>query len=287
MELHQWHDVDWRGRVERAEYSAYDNEGKLTGKYASVYLPYGYDAAKKYNVLYIMHGGGGNPDAWLDASPIKNALDQAFNDGRCEPFITVFPTYYYEAPSVSRARGIGMEAGRDQVLFFQKELRERLIPAIESRYSTYAETVDEKGLRSSRDHRAFSGFSMGGCTTWFAFTRNLDLIRTFLPLSGDSWEVKQMGGREAPGETAKLLAEAVADQGFTKADFNILCGTGSTDIAYPQLCPQIEAMKELDMFEYSDDPKKGNLHYAVMDGAPHDYNCVYQHIYNFLPYIFA
>ena len=35
------------------------------------YLPYGYDDRKPYDILYLMHGGGGNPDAWLDSSARK------------------------------------------------------------------------------------------------------------------------------------------------------------------------------------------------------------------------
>ena len=41
-----------------------------------------------------------------------------------------------------------------------------------------------------------------------------------------------------------------------------------------------------DLFEFSDDPGKGNLHYAVMENAPHMYEKVYQHIYHYLPYLF-
>ena len=287
MELQQWHDVDYRGRIESVNYTSTDSEGNAKEKYANVYLPYGYDANKKYNVLYLMHGGGGNPDAWLDACWIKNAFDQSFLNRRCEPFIAVFPTYYYEEPTVSRAKGKGMDAERGNVLFFQKELKNDLIPAVESKYSTYAETTDIEGLRASRGHRAFGGFSMGGVTTWFAFANNLDVIATFLPLSGDSWEIERLGGKDFADETAKLLADSVINQGFGKGDFNILCGTGTTDIACPQVVPQIEAMKKLtDVFEYSEDLTKGNLHFVLKPDAPHAYEEVCQHVYNYMPYIF-
>ena len=88
-----YRDIDYRGRIERVTYTGRHPEGGSCEKYANVYLPYGYDpcdAEKKYNVLYLMHGGGGNPDAWLDTCHIKNMLDCCFYDGAAEPFIAVF-----------------------------------------------------------------------------------------------------------------------------------------------------------------------------------------------------
>ena len=66
MELHRYHDVNRRGTVERLCYTAKDADGTVVSKYANVYLPYGYSTAQTYPALYLIHGGGGNPDAWLD-----------------------------------------------------------------------------------------------------------------------------------------------------------------------------------------------------------------------------
>ena len=44
---------------------------------------------------------------------------------------------------------------------FHLDLRENLIPAVESRFHTYAENTTEEGLEASREHRAFGGFSLG------------------------------------------------------------------------------------------------------------------------------
>lgn len=66
MKQYQYHDVNFRGMIERISYRTTNPEGELLDKYANVYLPYGYDpedSTRRYNILYIMHGGGGNPDA--------------------------------------------------------------------------------------------------------------------------------------------------------------------------------------------------------------------------------
>jgi endo-1,4-beta-xylanase len=58
-------DNEKRGTIEKLEYSVTDevNAENNYVKYLNVYLPYGYDPSdnnKKYNVLYLMHGGGEN-----------------------------------------------------------------------------------------------------------------------------------------------------------------------------------------------------------------------------------
>ena len=288
MQLHQWGDIDYRGTITRIDYETVDMQGKPWAKYANVYLPYQYDEKKKYNILYLMHGGGGNPDAWLDASQIKNVLDLGFGRGLAEPFIVVFPTYYDLRPSEHRRDAVDASWEYNQVKHFQTELEKELIPAIESRFSTYAEDTTHEGLKASRTHRAFGGFSMGGATTWCAFEHHLDIIAEFLPLSGDCWAIEPKGGCTKPEETAAFLVELVKRSGYTKDDFRLFIGTGRQDIAYNNLIPQIREMKKYpETFVFSDDPKEGNMHFALKEDAPHAYEQVYHHVWNYLPYLFA
>ena len=275
MELHQYHDVNRRGTVERLEYTTRDGDGKAIAKYANVYLPFGYEDGKGYSVLYLIHGGGGNPDAWLDCSMIKNALDVSFATERCRPFITVFPGFYRHDP-VRNGR-VDEEAERGHVLRFQEELRRDLIPAVDGCYATCA----------AREGRGIGGFSMGGVTTWFAFLENLDLFSVFLPLSGDCWQFGGLGGGKETEKTVRYLHDRAAEQGYGSGDFRIFAGTGSEDIACPNLTPQIERMKqETDLFQFSESLEEGNLHYTVMEGAPHTYEKVYQHVYHYAPVLF-
>lgn len=285
MKEFRYGDIAPRGRIIRLDYSAPAESGGMIAKYANVYLPYAYDAEpeRRFDVLYLMHGGGGNPDAWLDSCPTKNLLDTAFAAGEAEPFIAVFPGYYTADHRLRREDGVPRDWERGQTLAFQKELREILIPAVEGALRTFAQDVTEEGLRASRMHRAFGGFSMGGCTTWFAFSRNLDVIGRFLPLSGDSWELEPMGGLSRPEETARALAELAAGK-----EFRILAATGTEDIAYPALTKQIGAMKELaEVFRYSDDPAQGNLCYLTVEGWEHSYPRVMQYLGAYLKDLFA
>lgn len=286
MASYFYYDVPCHGRLERVQYETLNVHGETVEKYANVYLPYEYyKTDKKYNITYMMHGGGGNPDSFLDASATKNMLDIMFDQKKAMPSIVVFPSYYNEEQPVNSDRGSDFEGNR--TLFFQKEFINDLIPAIESKYRTYAEDVTEEGIRASRNHRAFGGFSMGGCTTWYVFTNNLAYVSRFIPLSGDCWEVAVKGGESETEKTVKVIVDSIIKQGFKKDDFKIFAGTGDKDIAYPALTPMIEAMaKETEFFDYNDDYSLGNLHYLTVKDKTHSYDTVMLYWQDFLPYIF-
>ena len=284
MKLHSFFDERNRGTIRRLDYIGAEG----ARKYALIYLPFGYgdDPERRYDILYLMHGGNGNPDAWLDACPIKNMLDRSFAAGEAEPMIVVFPTFYTRGSQ--RFTGvIDQDFEHKSVLTFQQELTERLIPAVEGAVRGYAVGWNPEALKAARDHRAFGGFSMGGVNTWYAFSLHLDYFSTFLPLSGDSWAVEIMGGSKQPEATAALLRDTVRSMGFGPEDFRIFAATGTEDVAYANLTPQIEAMKKLDdVFRFSEDVREGNLHYLLGDGMVHSYEAVYQYLYNDLPDLF-
>ena len=276
-----------RGRIERITYQATNVKGATLEKHANVYLPADYDTAaeQRYNVFYLMHGGGGNEDAWLDSCPVKNVLDRLNAEGALAPTIVVFPTYYTEGntPDTADFR----VSGREEIIVFQTELMRNLVPAVESRYRTWAGSMDAEGIRASRMHRGFGGFSMGGGNTWMTFTHNLASFGWFMPLSGDCWELEAMGGRTKPVETAALLKDVVTEGGFGPRDYFIYALTGTEDIALENLTPQIEAMKAYpEQFRLADDFASGNLRYEVADNFPHAYEYVVTYVERALPAFF-
>ena len=135
-----------------------------TPLYACVYLPYGYSEEEHYNILYVMHGGGGSQASLFgstNGNDFKNAVEHLIERREIQPMIIVTPTFYTE-----RHGSISVSGSWDAVREFLDELVNYLMPAVESTYSTYAETADDAGFAASREHRAFSGFSMGSVTTW-------------------------------------------------------------------------------------------------------------------------
>lgn len=221
-----------------------------------VYLPYGYDetADTEYPVLYLMHGGGGSSANYLGPAQSPNQLawifDNAIAAGEISPMIVVCPN--------------------DNGSFYA-ELRKFLIPAVDEAFKTKAD----------RNHRAFGGFSMGSVATWNVYLHAMDLVKFFIPMSGDSWVCGNTGGKNYPEQTAAALSKADYIEEFAK-DFYIFAGNGTNDMAYPNLTPQIEAMKNVtEAFDYtSGDFSNGNLIYYVVKGNAHSYPHTYEYIYN-------
>lgn len=288
MKKYEYHDVNMRGTIEKITYMTTNRDGQLRDKYANVYLPYGYDAAdkeKKYNILYVMHGGGGNPDAWLDCCKVKNMLDYSIDAGEIKPLIVVFPSFYKE--KISRIGAADPVLERTNVMFFQNELVEELLPAVERVYNTYAEDTTKEALKASRMHRGFGGFSMGGCTTWLVFMNHLDYFTEYLPLSGDCWAIEVKGGQTKTVETVKELYDCAIRSGYGTDEFFLHVATGTEDAASAPLMMQVNEMKKYpDMFVYNEDFSKGNLHFILAEGEVHAYEAVYQYLFNYLPYLF-
>ncbi|MBR7085176.1 MAG: carbohydrate binding domain-containing protein, partial [Oscillospiraceae bacterium] len=230
-------------------------------KSLNVYTPYNYDPSKKYNIFYLMHGGGENENTIFSKDvKLGNILDHMIMNGELEPLIVVTPTF----------NGSGSEAGN-----FWDEFRQNVVPFVEGKYSTYAKSTSLQDLRDSRMHRAYGGFSMGGLSTWCVADHDMDLVGYFMPLSGNNWE--GMG---------KLTAE-IDSLGLKKNQYFIFAATGSEDIAYPNMKPEMEDLKtKTNHFTYTSDFSQGNLYWLVADKKTHWWGFVRHYVYDALPYFF-
>ena len=135
-----------RGKVELIEYQS---ESVGTTRKANVYLPPKYDPKKKYSVLYLLHGIGGDEWEWMNDGGVPNIImDNLYADGKVADMIVVMPNGR-AAKDDSRAGGYG-SAGAFGV--FDKDLIGSLMPYINSHYSVYTDKM----------HTAIAGLSMGG-----------------------------------------------------------------------------------------------------------------------------
>ncbi|WP_025226982.1 alpha/beta hydrolase-fold protein [Fimbriimonas ginsengisoli] len=134
------------GRMERIEYKS-ESVGSV--RHANVYLPPNYSAEKKYPVLYLLHGLGGDVDEWPLFGVPHVLLDNLIAAGLAKPMIIVMPNG--RAQKDDRSPKNPMEAA-GAFAHFEADLLNDLIPAIESRYSVSSDRVD----------RAIAGLSMGG-----------------------------------------------------------------------------------------------------------------------------
>lgn len=127
----------------------YESKTVGTTRKMQVYTPPGYTTEKKYPVLYLLHGIGGDETEWQRFATPDVLLDNLIADGKAVPMIIVMPNG--RAQKNDRAEGNVM-ASAPAFAVFEQDLLNDVIPAIESRYS----------VQTGREHRALAGLSMGG-----------------------------------------------------------------------------------------------------------------------------
>jgi enterochelin esterase-like enzyme len=122
-----------------------------TNRKALIYTPPGYSKNKKYPVLYLLHGIGGDEKEWLNGGSPQVILDNLYAQNKIEPMIVVMPNG--RAIKDDRATGNIMASDKVQAFAtFEKDLLNDLIPYIEKKYPVIKD----------REHRAIAGLSMGG-----------------------------------------------------------------------------------------------------------------------------
>lgn len=268
------------GTVEKLEYDtdAYP-DGVTYHKYVLVYLPYGYDqndTSKKYNVVYFQHANGSTRELILEGRS-KNVIDNMFYRSDIEPVIIVTTTFYMNDELTLAYDGWGH--GSDNGFLFHKEVLEDIIPAVESKYNTYAESVDSEGLIASRDHRAFTGFSRGAAATWNMFHYAFEYFRWWSPMSctatGDSTE------ELTDVQIFEYLKEA--PEAHPDLDFFIFAASGGDD-DIPAVRGQIKTFLDQGYFSYGKDPSQNNFFYLLSDYNHGNFACDYY--YNSLQVFF-
>lgn len=275
-------EAEYRGEVVRIDYQTRDyaeSTGAARTNTAYVYLPYGYDenTDQRYNVLYFVHGHYGTASTTFEAENglLRKLLDHMTANGDMAPTIVVSPSYNYGEPTPNYVDADPYCEALPQ------ELVNDLIPVVESRYRTYAESTDVAGLEASRAHRAIGGFSMGSVTTWYGLEHTLDFFKYFMPVSADCWSLGEFAGMNRPMETAEYLAGIIRQSPYVGTGFYIWAASGTNDSAYRETLVQIEAMAQLtDVFPLS------NLTFHEKDGARHEFRPIAEYLYNALPFFF-
>jgi enterochelin esterase family protein len=139
-----------------------------------VYAPPGYDPGKAYPVLYLLGGSGELPHNWIYDGRANLILDNLLAEGRAEPMLIAIPNNQV----LHRSHPRHVELTFD---LFERELREHVVPLVDSAYST----------RRSARGRALSGLSMGGRHAMFVGFRSLDLFASFGVLSAGDVDAEQ------------------------------------------------------------------------------------------------
>ncbi|WP_319481462.1 alpha/beta hydrolase-fold protein [uncultured Draconibacterium sp.] len=160
----------------------YDSPTLELNRRMYVYTPPGYENSKeKYPVLYLLHGGGGDEDAWTSLGRANYILDNLIAKGKAEPMIVVMTngnaeqsaavTDWSKEPDALQSFGPGANGGEQEIIDgmtkFPNSLVNDVIPYIEKHYRVIGNT----------ENRAIAGLSMGCLQTQITAMTNPGLFQ--------------------------------------------------------------------------------------------------------------
>jgi enterochelin esterase-like enzyme len=134
----------------------YHSNGLNADRRINIYTPAEYESSgnKKYPVLYLLHGSGGDEDEWVNFGRATQILDNLIAQGKAVPMILVMPnghTGMQAAPGESSWGYYKPYHVKDASGAFEENFKE-IMSFVESNYRTIPD----------KQHRAIAGLSMGG-----------------------------------------------------------------------------------------------------------------------------
>jgi enterochelin esterase-like enzyme len=236
-----------RGKLETVEY---DSKTVGVKRKAVVYTPPGFSKDKKYPVLYLLHGIGGDENEWRRGGAPDVILDNLYADKKAVPMIVVMPNG--RAQKDDRP-GPNPFSTAPAFAVFEKDLLHDLIPFVEKTYP----------VKADREGRAIAGLSMGGGQSLNFGLNNLD---TF------AW----VGGFSSAPNT-KRPADLVKDHAEAAKKLRLLyVACGDKDGLF-RISEGVHKML---------DEKKVPHVYRVIPGGGHDFRAWKSDLYTFAQLIF-
>ncbi len=237
-----------KGKIDTITYNS-----KTVGanRRALVYTPPGFSKKKKYPVLYLLHGIGGDEKEWLNGGRPQVILDNLYAEGKLQPMIVVMPNG--RAMKDDRATGNIMAPDKVQAFAtFEQDLLNDLIPFIEKKFPVYKD----------RENRAIAGLSMGGGQSLNFGLGNLDKF---------AW----VGGFSSAPNT-KLPNELVPDPAKAKQQLKLLwisCGDADGLLSFSK--------RTHDYLRQNDVP-----HIYYLEPGGHDFKVWKNGLYMFSQFLF-
>lgn len=188
----------------------------------TVYTPAGYaDSNKQYPVLYLLHGAGGDENAWSELGRAVQILDNLIAQGKAEPMIVVMPNGNGAQQAVPGEYPNSMYKPSFANAKTMEGSFEKAFPDIMKYVETHYRTLNDK------KHRAIAGLSMGGFHSLYISANYPDLF-------GYVGLFSAAINRQAKGENTYIyenLEEKLAKQ-FADAPELYFIGIGNGDFLF-------------------------------------------------------
>ena len=136
----------------------YDSPSLNKKRRITIYTPAGYEeGSKKYPVLYLLHGMGGDEEAWMTLGRASQILDNLIAEGKAKPMIVVMSNVNVDQEAAPGESSEGL-------------LQPGMLPLPHTMDGTFEQTFPdiikyvEKNFRvmKGKQNRAICGLSMGG-----------------------------------------------------------------------------------------------------------------------------
>ena len=135
----------------------YDSPTLGTRRRMTVYTPAGYETSgKDYPVFYLLHGMGGDENAWTDLGRAMQILDNMIAAGKAEPMIVVMPNGNVDTQAAPGETSQGLVQPTIALPHTMEGTFETHFPDVVKFVDATYRTIPDKA------HRAIAGLSMGG-----------------------------------------------------------------------------------------------------------------------------
>ena len=177
----------------------------------TVYTPAGYDKGKNYPVMYLLHGAGGDENAWSELGRAAQIMDNLIASGKARPMIVVMPNGNTDCQAAPGEWSRGMYQPS-----FMGSVNQKPIATMDESFMDIVKYIESHyKVAKGKKNRAICGLSMGGGHS-FATSRRfpdtfnyIGLFSAGLHISGDRnksfYELLQEN-KEVQGQLAKLFA---------------------------------------------------------------------------------
>jgi enterochelin esterase family protein len=200
-----------------------------------VYTPPGYEGGTaKYPVLYLLHGSGGDEEAWPTMGIANVIMDNLIAENKALPMIVVMPNAYWSETASLDVAGVrsapppGVGSGTQDFAPHERALIDDIVPFVERHFRTMP----------GREHRAIAGLSMGSGIGANVGLKRLDVFGSVGLMSAGMFGNATNAATVPPAGAAvleKIAPGVLTDPAATNKKLRLFffsCGTEDTRIEY-------------------------------------------------------
>lgn len=187
----------------------------------TVYTPAGYETSgKRYPVLYLLHGMGGDENAWSELGRATQILDNLIAQGKAEPMIVVMTNGNADLEATPGESSLGYVVPTTR-------LAKTMEGSFETHFPEVVKFIDKNyRTKANKKNRAISGLSMGGFHSLHISKQYPDMFNYVGLFSAAIWPNKNATSTIYQDTEKKLAVQ------FAKKPALYWIAIGKTDFLY-------------------------------------------------------